>query len=308
MSSLSIIPQVSLPSPTQFPAYARAINALPLLTEEQEASLVRAWQEDDDREAARQLVLAHLRLVVRVVRDHEGYGLPAGDLAQEGTVGLMRAVQKFLPKFGVRLASYALAWIEAEVREYILKNWRIVRMSTSGWGKKLFFGYRKAMNDVADYGPARSSNLHQEEVAKMLGVSVSQAAIAAQFFGTTDVSIDVQDDPNDADQRPGSMALVAASMTSLELTPEEHCADQEHESQLSDVLQKALQFLPARDRDIVSSRYLSSPPKALQPLAKKWGISAERVRQIEAVSLKKLRIIIEDGSDEMLRLPLIAQA
>lgn len=297
---------LSFPPPTRFPAYARAVQSLPLLAEEDERRLVEEWQDRGDREAARQLVMAHLRLVVKVVREHEGYGLPAGDLAQEGTVGLMRAVHKFLPRKGVRLSSYALPWIEAEVREYILRNWRLVRMATSGWAKKLFFGYRRAMREVDNFGPARPPQIRRQEVAQLLGVTPEQVEQAAGYFEGEDLAIPGSDLDSQSGQHH-SVALDAelsnrpvALLSPPASTPEDVAIAEERARLLPVVMSQALATLSCRERTVVEARLLQSPPEGLKELGARLGVSAERVRQIERAASSKLQDHLAPQKDILL--------
>ncbi len=304
-------PQSSLrlPSPTQFPAYARAVNALPVLSQEQETLLAKAWRDHGDRNAAAQLVLAHLRQVVKVVRDHAGYGLPQADLAQEGTVGLMQAVHRFDPDRGVRLASFASHWILAAVREYIARNWRMVRLGTSSAMKKLFFGYRSAVAGLRAYGVDRDSSGFVADVAKAMELSSEQVESARAYFSSRDLSMDAQvpgapgasmihagfSDVHSGGANLGATGSTPVGQTNGDRlgdpspTPEESLIDADFASHATTALRKALVRLSCRDREILTARRLLDKPQGLVELGLKHGISAERVRQIENRAIRQLR-------------------
>lgn len=271
-----------LPSPQDFHAYARAIQAFPTLSLEREQALVRAWQEDRSREAARELVLSHLRLVVRVVRDHAAYGVSEGDLAQEGTVGLMRAVHGFRLEHGVRLATYAVRWIEAEVREFIFKNWRLVRLGSGSAMKKLFFGYRKTVAALRENGGDRPLGVSEAQIAQALGVTQDQVAAASGYFRGTDLSLS---GPVDEDEPAQSAEARTHHRHDASLEAPQDPADWAQEQADAPKYQRAIaqgwSTLPERDRDILQARRWEQPPVGLVELGQRHGVSAERVRQIE---------------------------
>lgn len=288
------------PSPTNFEAYARMAHAWPMLKEQREEALVKAWREHQDAEAARELVLSHLRLVVRVVRDHRGYGLPEGDLAQEGTVGLMRAVHRFDPKIGVRLAAYAVRWIEAEIREFIFKNFRMVRLGTSSAMKKLFFGYRKTLASLRQMGSERQVELSDQDMANAMGVTTEQVEIARAFFTGKDLGWDMP--AQDTEEEVGSnQAMMLQALPLDHDTPETLVETNSTRQAIVRSVQAALSCLPERDQAIVRARRLSSPPVGLAELGAHWGISAERVRQLEQRAVKILeKSLREAGAPALL--------
>jgi RNA polymerase sigma-32 factor len=286
----------TLPSPSDYEAYAAAAQRFPYLSDEEEASLVADWRDHQDREAARRLVLSHLRLVTRVVRDHAGYKMSQGDLAQEGTVGLMKAVQRFDPAHGVRLAAYALLWIQAEIREFILSNWRLVRLSGSS-AKKLFFGYRKTTEQLRGMGTERPARVSATQIAEELGLPVHDVVASEGYFRGRDVGIagpqDPESDTLSIEVLPMERALPSAENEAIHLQSPEHVlevADQKHH--LQKLLGQALADLPARERDVVVARRLSDPVVGLQELGRQMNISAERVRQIENQALTRLRTLM----------------
>lgn len=275
------------PSPSNFEAYARMANAMPMLEEKREEALVQAWREHQDADAARELVLSHLRLVVRVVRDHRGYGLPEGDLAQEGTVGLMRAVHRFDPRVGVRLAAYAVRWIEAEVREFIFKNFRMVRLGASSAMKKLFFGYRKTLAALREMGDERGPEVSSQDMAKAMGVTVEQAEVARAFFTGRDLGWEAPS--QDAEEGAGpSDGLMLQALPLEHETPATLVEGDSTRQAIVRSVQAALSDLSERDQAIVRARRLTTPAVGLAELGAQWGISAERVRQIEQRAVKLL--------------------
>lgn len=284
----SAYPVVQLPSPTHFEAYARVANALPLLDASTERELIRRWSEQQDAEAARQLVLAHLRLVIKAVRAHAGYGVPPGDLAQEGTVGLMKAVHRFRSSVGVRLAVFATHWIEAEIREFIFRNWRPVRLGTGAVMRKLFFGYRKTISELRALDPERPVGVSDQQVAKALGVPVSQVAHAAKFFRGADLSLDAPGPGDSTDDGRDVLAEHDIALASEQSTPETETQRMVDGTREHRALLAGLAMLPRRDRRIIEARRLTSPPVGLKELGREFGVSAERVRQIEASAFKRL--------------------
>lgn len=277
-TALATLPTV-LPSPNNFPAYSRAIAGIAELSANEEQRLVQLWQTNKDADAARQLVLAHLYLVVKLVRSHSGYGVSEGDLAQEGTVGLMKAVHKFDGTKNVRLATYAWYWIEAEIREFILKNWRLVSWGTSSLAKKLFFGYRKTVSALKNFGEERSVPSNAE-IAKSLDVSESDAEMARSYFLGADIEIFAEDD-DDENTRP-------RIMLSTDQTPEHAVEDAQRHQQYQAVL-ALLPDLTDKQKEVVQGRFLTTPPLTLATLSEKIGVSIERVRQIENEALRSLR-------------------
>lgn len=289
-----------LPSPTQFDAYARMANQMPMLEEKQERELVEAWRARQDAQAARALVLSHLRLVVRVVRDHRGYGLPEGDLAQEGTVGLMRAVHRFDPSMGVRLAAYAVRWIEAEVREFIFKNFRLVRMGASSAMKKLFFGYRQTLSSLRSMGEDREVGVSVQDVAQAMGVTEAQAQLAHAYFSGRDLGWDTPAPGRDNENGPDE-ALMLEALPSDAPTPAALVEIHDSRQAIVTQVRHALSQLSERDRAVLEARRLVSPPVGLAELGQQWGVSAERIRQIEQRALKQIKAALSsDAAQELL--------
>lgn len=291
---------VSFPSPTQFDAYARMAQQWPMLEESEEKELIQAWRANQDVDAARALVLSHLRLVVRIARDHRGYGLPEGDLAQEGTVGLMRAVHRFNPKVGVRLAAYASRWIEAEIREFIFKNFRLVRMGASSAMKKLFFGYRKTLASLRQMGEERSVGVSVQDVAQAMGVTQDQAELAHAFFGGRDLGWDTPAPGADPDEGP-DQALMLEALPSDDSSPGVLVEIEDSNQAIERSVQSALAHLDERDRAIIQARRLTSPAVGLAELGRQWGVSAERIRQIEQRAFSQLKeLLVQSRAQELL--------
>lgn len=278
----------TLPSPTDYPRYVRAVQAIPMLEEAEERELATAWRDRQDKQAAWRLVLAHLRLVTKVVREHAGYGMSPGDLAQEGTVGLMKAVRKFDPARGIRLGVYALRWIEAEVREYIVRNWRQVKLGTTAAMKKLFFGYRHTVAALRELGEDRDVVPTTQAVAQAMDLSPAQVAQAEAFFRGQDMGLSSLLAAEEGDQAErADVALLAweqADGTSPEAAVEELDWEQQRHRQLA----QALRQLPPREREILEARRLQEPPVGLVELGERYAISAERVRQLENQAMKKV--------------------
>ena len=264
-------------------AYIAAVNEIPALDVEQEQALARHLVETEDLAAAQQLVLANLRHVVHIARGYLGYGLPFADLIQEGNIGLMKAVKRFDPDVGVRLISFAVHWIKAEIHEFILKNWRIVKIATTKAQRKLFFNLRKNkkrlgwMNQAEVEAVAKDLNVRPEDVLKM------ESRLAGQ-----DVSFSASPSDNDDDAYSPEDYLADDSDPFAALENAEW--DQLQEQRM----RNALETLDDRSRDIVFSRWLPDDQKqGLKELAEKYGVSAERIRQIEVAAMKKLRKAIE---------------
>lgn len=262
-------------------AYIDAVSRIPLQSREDEVALARRLRETGDLEAARELVLSHLRFVVHIARGYGGYGLPMGDLVQEGNVGLMKAVKRFDPTLGVRLVSFAVHWIRAEIHEYVLRNWRLVKVATTKAQRKLFFNLRKAKKNL--------SWLSAEEtaaVARDLGVTPAEVSQMEQRLAARDVSFDPVPDQDDEDGSYSPAAYLPAPNADPAVAVEQ--AEWEHDS--NSRLRHALATLDPRSRAIVERRWLVEDNKAtLHELAAEFAVSAERIRQIETAALKKLR-------------------
>jgi RNA polymerase sigma-32 factor len=261
-------------------AYVSAAFQLPMLSAEDEHDLAVRLRDHQDLEAARSLVMSHLRFVVRIARGYNGYGLPQHDLIQEGTVGLMKAVRRFDPEMGVRLVSFAVHWIKAEIHEYILRNWRIVKVATTKAQRKLFFNLRSAKKRLGWF-----SQQEVNEVAEDLGVKPETVLEMESRLANYDVAFDGVD--NADDDVPN--AAPAAYLPDLRHEPSTLLERADSAAAQRDELYSALETLDARSRDILQRRWLNDGKETLHELADEYGVSAERIRQIEAAALKKLR-------------------
>jgi RNA polymerase sigma-32 factor len=263
-------------------AYTRLVHQIPVLTAEEEYDLATRLQQHGDLEAAQRLVLSHLRFVVRIAKGYTGYGLPVADLIQEGNIGLMKAVKRFDPEKGVRLVSFAVHWVRAEIHEYVIRNWRIVKIATTKAQRKLFFNLRSAKQ--------RLGWLNQDEVeavAEDLGVTAQNVMDMERRLAQPDTAFDLPVDSDDEDNQFSPAAYLTGpdnADPSLKLEQE----DYEHHQQRK--LVDALSALDERSRDIISQRWLQEDEKAtLHELADHYQVSAERIRQIETNALKKLK-------------------
>ena len=260
-------------------AYLERVSRIPVLSREDERALAERFRSEGDLEAARQLVLSHLRFVVHVARGYNGYGLPMGDLIQEGNVGLMKAVKRFDPSLNVRLVSFAVHWIRAEIHEYVLRNWRLVKIATTKAQRKLFFNLRRLKKNL--------SWLSAEEthaVARDLGVSPGEVTEMEKRLAARDLSFDPAPEADDEE-----LYSPAAYLPAPDADPAEEVEDAESADDSSERLRGALGRLDARSRDIVQRRWMSEDKATLHELAGKYGVSAERIRQIESSALGKLR-------------------
>jgi RNA polymerase sigma-32 factor len=259
--------------------YIQAVNRFPLLTAEQEVALGRKLRDQNDLDAARQMVLSHLRLVVAVSRNYLGYGLPQADLIQEGNIGLMKAVRRFDPERGVRLVSFALHWIRAEIHEYILRNWRLVKIATTKAQRKLFFNLRGMKS-----GLGALSHKEASSIAKDLGVKTEDVFEMETRLSGQDIALE----PPPGDE--GESVTPIAYLTDAEAEPAQILERAEISRNRSDGLRSALAKLDPRSRDVIEARWLREDDKAtLQDLADQYGVSAERIRQIESKALKTMR-------------------
>jgi RNA polymerase sigma-32 factor len=260
-------------------SYISAAFQLPMLSAEEEHDLAVRWHEKQDLEAARQLVLAHLRFVVRIARGYNGYGLPQNDLIQEGTVGLMKAVRRFDPNMGVRLVSFAVHWIKAEIHEYILRNWRIVKVATTKAQRKLFFNLRSAKKRLGWF-----TREEVEGVAEDLGVKPETVLEMEARLSHHDLAFDpMESDDEDNHFTPAGYLADLRSEPAAQLEAAD-TAEHEHAQ-----LHQALAELDERSRDILQRRWLNERKETLHELADEYGVSAERIRQIEKAAMKKLR-------------------
>jgi RNA polymerase sigma-32 factor len=294
-----------VPSLGNLDAYISAVNRLPMLSQAEEVALARRLRDGGDLQAAGQLVLSHLRLVVSVSRQYLGYGLPQGDLIQEGNVGLMKAVKRFDPEQGVRLVSYALHWIKAEIHEYILKNWRLVKVATTKAQRKLFFNLRSmkaslkgaqgAVAEGAAEGETYRTTLTPAEVASVareLNVKPVEVIEMETRLAGGDVALEPQGDEGEESYAP--IAYLADDSTE----PTRRLEARHRDWLAGDGITHALDVLDARSRRIVEQRWLqvnddASGGMTLHELAAEYGVSAERIRQIEVAALKKMRKALE---------------
>ena len=287
-------PWAVVPSLGHLDAYITAVNRMPMLSLEEEQAAARQLKENNDLEAARKLVLSHLRLVVSVSRQYLGYGLPHGDLIQEGNVGLMKAVKRFDPDQGVRLVSYALHWIKAEIHEYILKNWRMVKVATTKAQRKLFFNLRSMKQGFkadAEEGTHRDtlSSAEVDKVASQLGVKREEVLEMETRMSGGDVLLDPAPS-DDGEQAFGPIAYLSDAGHE----PTAMIEARQRDVLASDGLVAALESLDERSRRIVEERWLKvnddgSGGMTLHELAAEYGVSAERIRQIEVAAMKKMK-------------------
>ncbi len=266
-------------------SYIQAANAIPMLSAEEEQQLARDWHNHGDIDAARQLVLSHLRFVVHVARGYNGYGLPQADLIQEGNIGLMKAVKRFDPDVGVRLVSFAVHWVRAEIHEFILRNWRIVKVATTKAQRKLFFNLRSSKKRLGWF-----SAEEVDAVARDLGVPRATVLEMESRMSGQDTAFDAQGDSDD--DRPQAPAP-AAYLQDLRDDPAARVEADDWERHSQRQLHAALSTLDARSRDIVATRWLAEKKQTLQELADRYGVSAERIRQLEANAMKRLRTALE---------------
>jgi RNA polymerase sigma-32 factor len=281
--SMSNALSLSLALPTQdLNAYKQAVQRFPLLTEDEEQRLGERLRDENDVDAAWHLVTAHLRFVVKIARGYSGYGLNEGDLIQEGNVGLMKAVKRFDPTFGVRLVSFAVHWIRAEIHEFVLRNWRIVKVATTKSQRKLFFNLRRSKKRLAWLNHAEA-----ESVAADLGVKTADVYEMERRLSARDEGFDQPIDDNDA-------YVPAAYVADYRFDPAQVVEDDEWEQVTSSRILDGLAELDARSKDIVERRWMVEDKATLHELAAEYSVSAERIRQIESAAMKKLRGLLED--------------
>ena len=258
-------------------AYIQAAKHFPILSQEDEFRLAKRFRDENDVEAARQLVLSHLRLVISIARGYLGYGLPHADLIQEGNIGLMKAVKRFDPTHGVRLVSFAMHWIKAEIHEYVLKNWRMVRVATTKAQRKLFFNLRSMKPGSEALTPAQVA-----DVAHQLSVKEDEVVEMETRLSGHDLAFESNNDEDDAF---APVAYLQDNSSEPSRVLESRARDQLQ----STGLQAALRSLDERSRRIVEARWLADDPATLHDLAAEFGVSAERIRQIEAKAMQKMR-------------------
>ena len=260
-------------------AYIQAVGAIPVLSKTDEQAMATRLREQGDLDAARDLVMAHLRFVVHIAKGYTGYGLPLNDLIQEGNVGLMKAVKRFDPSYDVRLVSFAVHWIRAEIHEYVLKNWRIVKVATTKAQRKLFFNLRKAKKTLAWLSADETA-----AVAKDLGVSAKEVTEMEKRLHSRDAIFDPTPDMDDDHN-----FTPAAYLPSPEADPAMLVEKTDFHDDASERMHSALKLLDDRSRRILETRWLAETKMTLHELAKEYGISAERVRQVEVNAIKKLK-------------------
>jgi RNA polymerase sigma-32 factor len=289
VNAFSVISAANLPAKINLPMvatgsleeYISFVNSIPLLTSTEEYELAEKWRKDEDIEAARYLVLSHLRLVVSIARTYSGYGLPLADIIQEGTIGLMKAVKRFDAQRGVRLVTFAIYWIRAEINEFVVKNWRIVKTVTTKTQRKLFFNLRSHKSDVG--------NLSEEEaiqIAKELDVTRDDVVDMNMRLTGGDVGLIADTDDGFA---PADWLEDVGSM------PEDIVAQKKQDILHTNGIEEALNTLDVRSQEIIRARWLVDPEnqQTLHDLAKKYSVSAERIRQIEVKAMQKMREVLE---------------
>ena len=264
-------------------AYIQAVGGIAVLSREDEQALSRRFRDEEDLEAARELVLAHLRFVVHIAKGYTGYGLPLNDLIQEGNIGLMKAVKRFDPEYGVRLVSFAVHWIRAEIHEFVLRNWRIVKVATTKAQRKLFFNLRKAKKTLAWLSADETA-----AVAEDLGVSEREVTEMERRLSARDTLFDPAPGADDE-----HLFTPAAYLPSLDADPALQVEKTDWHDDATSRMADALDELDERSRDILESRWLTEKKQTLHQLAAKYGVSAERIRQVENSAIKKLRETME---------------
>jgi RNA polymerase sigma-32 factor len=273
---------LAVPAVGNIDAYISAVNRLPMLSAEEEVTLARRLRDSADLDAARQLVMSHLRLVVSIARQYLGYGLPHADLIQEGNIGLMKAVKRFDPDRGVRLVSFAMHWIKAEIHEYILKNWRLVKVATTKAQRKLFFNLRSRKPDAHTLSPEAV-----DAIAKELNVRSQDVVEMETRMGGGDVALDPV--PDEGEEAYGPIAYLQAP----DAEPTQRIEARQFDRLQGEGLSEALDSLDPRSRRIIEARWLRDEDeggtKTLHELAEEFGVSAERIRQIEAKALKTMK-------------------
>ena len=267
-------------------AYMQTVSAFPILTPEAEKQLAERFYYENDLEAARELVLCHLRFVVHMARSYGGYGLPQGDLIQEGNVGLMKAVKRFNPEVGVRLVSFAVHWIKAEIHEYILRNWRIVKVATTKAQRKLFFNLRGSKKRLAWLTAEET-----KAVARDLGVSEQEVTRMEGRLASSDLAFDGYDADDES-----APAAPAQYLSGDAPDPADVVAEQRYHDDTSARLAQGLMALDERSRDIIQARWLGDTKATLHELAERYEVSAERIRQIEKSAFKKLEQSLEPAA------------
>jgi RNA polymerase sigma-32 factor len=275
----------NLPVFDSLESYAQQVNKIPLLTLEEEQSLAIQLRDHNDLDAARRLIMSHLRFVVRIARGYKGYGLPVADLIQEGNIGLMKAVKRFDPEQGVRLVSFAVHWIKAEIHEYVIRNWRIVKVATTKAQRKLFFNLRGLKKHLGWL-----NNQEVNDIAKDLGVTPTDVVEMESRLSAHDLAFDLPGaDDEDVETRFSPTEFLADPKADPAVLLEQSNSEDDE----TDKLHTALATLDDRSRDIVKQRWLVEAGKAtLHELARKYAVSAERIRQLEEMAMKKLKVAL----------------
>ncbi|KLV05747.1 MULTISPECIES: RNA polymerase sigma factor RpoH [Photobacterium] len=275
MTSMALVSADSLES------YVQSVNSYPMLTAEQERELAERLHFDGDLNAAKALVMSHLRFVVHIARGYSGYGLPMADLVQEGNVGLMKAVKRFNPEVGVRLVSFAVHWIKAEIHEYVLRNWRIVKVATTKAQRKLFFNLRKAKKRLGWF-----NNEEVNMVAEQLGVDASEVREMESRLAAQDAAFEM---PTEDDDRDTAYSAPVYYLEDKSSDLARSFEDNNWEAHANNRLSTALASLDERSQHIVRARWLDDNKATLQELAEHYGVSAERIRQLEKNAMRKLK-------------------
>jgi RNA polymerase sigma-32 factor len=288
MTTAALVPrhpaELALVGPIgSFDAYVDAVSRIPVLSREDETDLATRFHRDNDLDAARQLVLSHLRFVVHIARGYNGYGLPLGDLVQEGNVGLMKAVKRFDPAVGVRLVSFAVHWIRAEIHEYVLRNWRLVKIATTKAQRKLFFNLRKYKRSLGWLTADET-----QAIARDLGVSAAEVTEMERRLASRDLSYDPAPDADEEDETYSPSAYLPAPDADPAIAVERA----EWDDDVTDKVAHAMSQLDARSQAVLRARWMTDQKATLHELADEYGVSAERIRQIEANAIKKLRKLV----------------
>lgn len=280
MTNSSLVPVALAVPGVNLGSYIATVNSIPVLSAEDERQLAERYFLEEDVDAARQLVLAHLRFVVHIAKSYAGYGLPQADLIQEGNVGLMKAVKRFDPRMGVRLVSFAVHWIKAEIHEYVIRNWRIVKVATTKAQRKLFFNLRSKKK-----GTGRLTVAEAESIASDLNVTADQVLEMEGRLYAYDSSFDAS--PDDDDDHAGQAPVYYLEDNRYDPAVQLEEADWEADS--NERLHTAMERLDARSRDILARRWLSDDKATLHELAAEYGVSAERIRQLEKNAMEKIK-------------------
>lgn len=267
-------------------AYVERVSHIPVLSREAELDLAKRFKSEGDLNAARDLVLSHLRFVVHIARGYTGYGLPVGDLIQEGNVGLMKAVKRFDPTVGVRLVSFAVHWIRAEIHEYVLRNWRLVKVATTKAQRKLFFNLRRHKKSLGWLSESET-----QAVAKELGVDPKEVSEMEQRLSSRDLSFDPAPDADEEDETYSPSAYLSTPDSDPSAAFERDQWDEDASERVSN----ALATLDERSRQILQRRWMTDQKATLHDLAAEYGVSAERIRQLEANAIKKLRKLVVEA-------------